>query len=59
MNNNDETSITALLRNQSALEHDIAEGNLTVLIRTRDTEVVPIKALEADPEADDSVILGG
>lgn len=49
----------ALLRNQSSLEYDVAAGNLTVLIRTRDTETVPIEALEADPETDDSVVAGG
>ena len=59
MNNHDETSITALLRNQSSLEHDISTGNLTVFIRTRDTEMVPIEALEADSETDDSVVEGG
>lgn len=59
MNNHDETSIMALLRNQSSLEYNIAAGNLTVLIRTRDTAMVPIEALEADPETDDSVVVGG
>lgn len=59
MNNHDETSIMDLLRNQSSLKYDIAAGNLTVLIRTRDTEMVPIEALEAAPETDDSVVDGG
>ena len=58
MGNNDRTPITALLRSQSSLEHDIAAGDLTVLIRTRGERMVPIESLEADPEADDSIVQG-
>ncbi len=56
MKKNDETSIIDLLRNQFLLERDIMAGDLTVLIRTRDKEGVPIHTLKADPEVDDSVV---
>ncbi len=59
MKSNDEASITALLRHQISLEHDIMAGDLTVLIRTRDERVIPIQTLESDPEADASIVVGG
>lgn len=59
MKKNGKTSIVDMLQSQSSIEHDISAGNLTVLIRTRNTGVVPIKALEADPETDDSIVDGG
>ncbi len=58
MRKDDDTAIMELLQGQCSLEQDITAGDLPVLIRTRDEKVVQIKALEADPKADDSIVIG-